>query len=80
MIGLIAIAATAMFVLALLSVSADTDEWHDEATRRMARDEELRARYWEFINVHGRTPTTRELWDASPPAAGETTFPKEQSE
>lgn len=61
-VGLVLIA----FSLAAASGQAET--YAQETQRRLERDAELQMRYWDFIDTHGRVPTTRELWDSCPPA------------
>lgn len=59
-------------LLALLTVMIDTPskrerEYQRKVERQIARDEELHGAYWEFIELFGRPPSARELWDFCPP-------------
>jgi len=67
LIGLVTVFVM-LFGLALASVSGEAEEHERLVAYRRQRDAELHERYWEFIETHGRAPTTRELWDACPPA------------
>ncbi len=59
---------TALLVIALISVSSPSTNYNDVVLMRIARDKQLQDSYVQFAADHGRAPTTRELWDISPPA------------
>ena len=61
-------AATLMLLgYAMAKVAGDTDDYDELVRQRMERDKELRSWYWAFYKAEGRPPTTRELWELSPP-------------
>lgn len=52
--------------LAYLWTNAYPSDYEESVARRHSRHMELTSAYITFTATHDRTPTARELWDASP--------------
>ncbi len=67
---LVSVLFLALLAGALASVAGEDDHHLHVLHQRIERDQVLADAYAEFLKVHGRPPSTRELWNVSPPPEG----------